>query len=326
MSRTIIVSDLHVDTWTDRLIGDTGKTKKQHFFEFLDACELNGVTEFVINGDLMDLPPYEGQCAFQTDIAREVVERIIAFAANVKVKFVFGNHDIGISGFRSEGADSIEPLKQVGFFYPDCVLERPKSTILVTHGQVSDFFKWLYSRDLYLRTYSARGLNKYHWRMRPRDLQPRGPRKPPGILAPRKPEPGQHAYAALESKRARAPRSAAGVIWGSIVEWVKSIARGPTSYWFALCGKREMFRYIARQQASNRELQPRLYIVMGHTHLADAPVSVRHKGIWCRYLNSGSWTEESDTGHYLDVDSTGKVWIQEWINEPDHYKRMDKRK
>jgi len=52
MSRTIIVSDLHIDTWDGREIGKTGKKKHEHFLEFLDRCERAGIREFADFGDV----------------------------------------------------------------------------------------------------------------------------------------------------------------------------------------------------------------------------------------------------------------------------------
>src|SRR5574340_587418 len=113
---TIVVSDLHADTWTDRKL-NTGKTKRDHFFHLLDWCERVGIRELVINGDLLDLPPWQGQESFTAgpSVARDVIERLVDLGKRIPITYVIGNHDIGISGFRCMGPNSIEPLRNINF-------------------------------------------------------------------------------------------------------------------------------------------------------------------------------------------------------------------
>jgi hypothetical protein len=83
---TIIVSDLHVDTWDGRRYGrgERRKTKLQHWCDFLDWCENEQVNELIVNGDLTDAPPYEGNISFRRQTERLAIERLLAYASRAR--------------------------------------------------------------------------------------------------------------------------------------------------------------------------------------------------------------------------------------------------
>ncbi len=323
MNRTIIVSDLHVDTWTDRRIGDSGKTRRDLFFEFLAACKQAEVRELVLNGDLMDFPPYEGQFSFPEGpcIARDVVERLVQFAAEVPVTYVFGNHDIGISGFRSMGERSIAALRNVNFCYPNYVInDYPGSTILVEHGHFCDPALILYLRDLANRTYVESRFDAFNWAMQRRpEIRPGQPR-PLGVFAPPSVTPGENAFRAAKEGQKPLPPASASTLWSRIWQWITRASAKPTmEHWWREAIE-EGKRYLERHQS--QETKPVLYQIYGHTHRADPRDAVPLGKTSFLYINSGTWTEDADQGWYLDIDPTGKAWLQDWINEPASLKRL----
>lgn len=321
MNRTIIVSDLHIDNWTDRKIGSTEISRMQHFFNLLQWCEQQQIREFVINGDLMDLPPYRGNIIFSGEsasISRAVVERLIEFARHIKVTYVFGNHDIGISGFRSLGIDSIPSLRNTNFCYPNYVIDDyPGSTILIEHGHFCDPFLLLYARDLNDRTYCASKFEAFEWLMQRREVDhPENVSTlniPPVVI-----QPGQNAYYAAKEGQHPLPHK---TWWIDFKEALfrlgrHSLGEVTAELWWS-AGLAEMQKYIARQHDDQALLKPTLYQIYGHTHRADPRDPVNQDGVSCIYLNGGGWTESLDQGWYLDIDEQGKIWLQDWINEPE---------
>ena len=322
---TLVVSDLHADTWTDRKIRQTGKSKQEHFFDLLDAAEQVGVGRVVINGDLIDLPPYEGHLAFGHGPcpSRQVIERLIAFGAKVPVTYVFGNHDIGVSGFRCMGADNVTPLRNLTCSYPAYCMDFPNSTVLVEHGHFCDPALILYLRDLANRTYRESHFDEFFWAMQRR--KEAAPEKPasPGALETVTVQPGENAYFAAKVGQKSLPKE---TFWSRLVKRVKSrLGRElapTTAEWWWRHGIDRMEEYLAKARAEGKSLKPTLYQIFGHTHRADPREAVVHEGVNCTYINAGTWTEAADEGWYLDINPDGKVWLQDWINEPAELKRV----
>jgi len=317
---TIIVSDLHVDTWTDRKLG-TGKTKRDHFFHFLDWCEKVGIRELVLNGDLMDLPPWEGQESFREgpSIARDTVERLVELSSRIQITYVPGNHDIGISGFRCMGQYSIRSLRNVNVCYPAYVInEYPESTVLIEHGHFCDPAIMLYVRDLANRTYRASEFERFHWAMQRRYAPTRS------ALTPIATEPGKNAY--YEARKVKQTPDARG-LWPKLWEWIKSRggrAIAPlTAEWWSHAAMEGMTRYIETERSQGRKPKPRLYQIYGHTHRVDPCDPVVRDGVSCTYINAGTWAEQVDQGWYVDIrPDDGTAWLQDWINEPVRLRRL----
>lgn len=323
---TIVVSDLHIDTWTDRPIGDTGKSKREHFFELLDWAEKVGVRELVINGDLMDFPPYKGHRVFSDpdSEAKPVAERLIQFGQRVPVTYVFGNHDIGISGYRCMAADNVDPLATLSLCYPVYVIDyHPNTTILVEHGHFCDPALLLYLRDLAKRTYSPSHFEDMMWTMQRRDLKRPDERVEPGALATVEVTPGENAYYAAKAQQGPPPRETFwSRLWSAIKHKLGRAIAPATAEWWWKHGMERMDDYIQKRRREGEEPKPKLYQIYGHTHRADPRDEMAQRGVKCRYINCGTWTEAGDEGWYLDVTPEGMVWLQDWINEPEELRRL----
>lgn len=325
MSRRIIVSDLHIDTWTDREIRRTGTTRENHFYDFLRRCENAGVSEFIINGDLLDLPPYEGQVVFDraNSIARRVLERLFEFGTKINITYVYGNHDIGISGFRCLGENNISQLKNISFCYPNYRVDYDNTTILVEHGHFYDPAILLYVNDLANFTYHRSKFEAYMWAMQRRN--PLHPNKipAPGLLKPIVVEEGENAYLAAKRQQEQLPDKN---LWQTIKEilWKRgSLLLGhPKEWWWFHSAHKEMQDFIKTQREKQEILKPNLYQIYGHTHSADPRDPINIEGVNCNYINAGTWTDEVDNGWYLDIDKSGKVWLQDFVNEPEHIRRL----
>ncbi|MHB1456750.1 MAG: metallophosphoesterase [Armatimonadota bacterium] len=324
MGRKIIVSDLHIDTWTNRVIGDTGKNRKEHFLDLLKWCEDIKIEEFIINGDIMDMPPYKGQYSFNegSSISREVIERLVLFAENIKpskVTVIFGNHDIGISGFRSMADNNISFLNNVSFCYPNYMLsDYQDTTILIEHGHFFDPFVRLYLKDLADRTYLEGKLGKYNWTMHSIRAETTG------IIDPGRVESGQTAYKAAKQRQSPLEKPA---FLSSITKWIWeklqiSVIQPKMEWWWSAAIDR-MSEYVNKVSSEGKPVTQTIYQIFGHTHATDPRNAVQiAPGISGIYINAGSWTEDADQGPYLDIREDGKVWLQDWINEDAETKRL----
>jgi UDP-2,3-diacylglucosamine pyrophosphatase LpxH len=324
VSRTIIVSDLHIDTWNSEKLN--GKTRKEHFFDLLDWCEQTKIREFVINGDLINIPPYVGQTVFNetTSLSRDVVERLVKFAANVPVTYIFGNHDIGISGFRCMGEYDIAPLRNINFCYPDYVIDDyPDTTILIQHGHFCDPALILYMRDLADRTYRPGKLEELQWMMQRRKRGKPAEDEEPGALSPVSVKPGENAYHAAKQGQKPLPKAS---IWSKIKQflWTRGadFIAGPTMEWWWKSAVEDMDKYITSAKSKGEIVKANLYQIYGHTHRADPRDPVKRGNTACFYINAGTWTRSAKQGWYLDVDNDGKIWLQDWINEPESLRRL----
>ena len=329
MARTIIVSDLHVDTWRGERYGRAPRRKNKlaHWCDFLDWCEEKQIDELIINGDLMDAPPYDGNTCFISPIARQAVERLILYARKRKVTYVYGNHDIGISGLRCAGDGNLTPLRNVSLYYPDYVLHTNSSTLLLQHGHLFDPALLLYVRDLHVRTYLTSNLQAFTWVQQRRDAQTGERVQPPGVVSPATinlgPASDNNVYYAIQLTNTVAPPAAPDV--SSARRFLRNLKRGVVSavadtvkhhlWWEAA---KEVFADYLKQQKVPRRT---IYCVMGHTHVPDS-AEIQLEGKRCLYLNSGTWTaggesfEDRQHATYLDVREDGKVWVQDWIRNP----------
>lgn len=353
MPRSIIVSDLHVDTWTDDLYGEGArkKTKLDHWSDFLNWCEEKQIDELVINGDLMDAPPYEGDSCFASEITRRAVQRLGAYAVKRKVTYVYGNHDIGMSGLRCDSAAPLG-LANVRLVYPNHCVQHG-STVLIQHGHLFDPALCLYIRDLTERTYLLSEGQALYWVQQRRDLATGDQRQTLGVISPGEidlaAQAAETVYEAILNLESAAPPSTRDMqtarrwiqeleAWSqpsrplrvpravaAVYDWVKGLFR-PAFPRIAGVAARVIWRAAAeavfqKQVAQQPGATGRIYCVMGHTHLPDR-MAAEVAGRECRYLNSGTWTESGETPEdrqsatYLDVRETGKVWVQDWISDP----------
>jgi UDP-2,3-diacylglucosamine pyrophosphatase LpxH len=327
MPRTIIVSDLHVDTWDDQPYGqgDRRKPKLQHWFDFLDFCEQKAVAELVINGDLMDAPPYQGNVSFTSPIARQAVERLLAYAGTHNVTYVYGNHDIGISGLRCTRDASLAGLKNVNLIYPDYTLDTGTSAVLIQHGHLYDPFLLAYVRDLDVRTYLLSGGQDFQWVQQRRNPATGAQIKPPGVASPAAinlpAQPESNIFRAIGAAEQAAPTTKQEM--DKAGNWLQRLKDGAFR---KVTGevKNAIWREAAKDICEDflgRRNPPLVYCTMGHTHVPDT-YQFDVSGKPCIYFNSGTWTgagdAEEDRAHatYLDLREDGKLWIQDWIRDP----------
>jgi len=277
VSRTVIVSDLHVDTWDNRKYGrgDRRKTKLKHWCDFLDWCEAKDVDELVINGDLTDAPPYRGNVSFASSIERRAIARLIAYAGRRQVTYVYGNHDIGISGIRCHRNSTLPPLRNVNLIYPDYVLRTGGSTILIQHGHLFDPVLWLYVRDLTLRTYIRSDFQAFQWVQQRRHPRTGRRLRDPGVDSPARinlgPDADNNVYYAIRLTDTLAPPSKKEV--GLAQTWISRLRgrvnrklAGKVKHYLWWEAAKKVCKDYLRKAGDHR---PVLYCVMGHTHVPD---------------------------------------------------------
>jgi len=329
MPRSIIVSDLHVDTWTNEAYGEGSrrKSKLAHWCDLLDWCEAKQIDELIINGDLMDAPPYQGDSSFAWGVAREAVERLLVYAERRRVTYIYGNHDIGISGIRCPRGAGLSALQNVSLCYPGYVLHTDTSTLLIQHGHLFDPALLLYIKDLTRRTYLMSQFQAFQRVQQRRDAKTGAPIKPPGVASPATiglgPQARDNVFYAIKLTDTLTPPAEADV--SAARRFIRSLRRGVIMrvgesvkhYLWWEAAKSVFEEYLAHATVE----RPVIYCLMGHTHVpdtADARIGAKH----CIYFNSGTWTATGETvedrqhATYLDVRETGKVWIQDWIRNP----------
>ncbi len=326
MPRTIIVSDLHVDTWRDELYGegDRHKTKLDHWCDLLNWCTAKSIDELVINGDLMDAPPYEGNTCFTTPQARQAIEKLLAYAKDHRVTYVYGNHDIGISGLRCPAGEGIAALRTTGLWYPRYRLSVSGSVVLLEHGHFYDPALILYTRDLLKRTYLPSQFDSLQWVQQRRNPQTGERLYAPGVAAPTIVDLSRgvanNVYGAIlttefESPTPEQEKRTARSFLNRLRHGVVLTAGKAVKHYLWWEASKDIFEDYLEQA----EIKPQtLYCVMGHTHVPDTG-AVTVDSVPCIYFNSGTWTCSGDTpkdrsyATYLDVREDGKVWAQDWV-------------
>jgi UDP-2,3-diacylglucosamine pyrophosphatase LpxH len=330
VSRYIVVSDLHVETWTAEPFGEGArqKTKLAHWCDFLRWCEAQPIDELIVNGDLMDAPPYDGNVSFTSAIAQEAVARLLQYAAGHTVTYVYGNHDIGISGLRCSAGQGLTSLQRLNLYYPGCVLPTSGSVLLIQHGHLYDPALLLYIRDLDVRTYLVSHFEAFQWVQQRRNPITGKQAQPPGVASPATigldKQPDQNIYRAIERTERQAPPTPEDR--GAASRFLQGLRHGVVTA-VGESVKHLVWREAARSivgeylDQADREERPVMYCLMGHTHVPDHEDSTV-QGKPCLYLNSGTWVSSGDNvedrqhATYLDVDATGKVWLQDWIRDP----------
>lgn len=330
MGRTIVVSDLHVNTWDpNRLIMSKDRRnlpKHEHFFEFLAWCERRGVDSVVINGDLLDVPPYQGHAVFTApgSVAAQILAQIETLASRIRVNLVVGNHDIGVGAFQWLGLGSISQLKGVDLCYPGCVIDSfaagcpdsvtgtiEKTVIMVDHGHFSDPVLRQYMQDFGRIAYSWGDIGSFTWTQQSgvNATPPSNASQPVPIVF------GQTAYQTARDEQdnsdpdVHALKAATPPIWDVATRELRR------RLWWGE-GLEQMDHYLTYRTNNGMPAITRLYLIEGHTHLDDARDARAQKNVNCLYINSGSWIGDSDRASYVEIDSSGRAWLQDWIQEP----------
>lgn len=303
-TNTIIVSDLHIDTW-DQSRKIKGKTKEEHFIDFLE--QKKATTKFLyVAGDLLDLPPERGMDAFPTGGA---VDRVLAKLIEISrqpdtfVVYVIGNHDIGLSGLRVNRNFEVSWLGRIAISYPRVYISTPKGGILVEHGHFYDPSLVIYAGDLLWTTYFGEAREQPFVHISSSLVR---------SLQRRDSVTGEKIWKAGELKPI--PRPPVGCR-DQIKELIRRLLRRPPVV------IEEVYKPLHWQNAAKEVLQEynesvspderAKSIVFGHTHRPD-------KYIWNtgeQYFNSGDWSGDTPHSTYLEVDESGSVLDRDWIKE-----------
>jgi UDP-2,3-diacylglucosamine pyrophosphatase LpxH len=327
MPARVIVSDPHIDTWTDTKYGisERNKTKLDHWRDFLSRCKEAGIEELIINGDLMDAPPYdEGNLPLASPTVCDALAELAGYAAHQRVTYILGNHDIGMSGLRFGFEGHLPWLKNVSFCYPNCCLPIKPNVLLIEHGHLSDPAMSLYRSDLMARTYPGTDdyrsyqFDNVRWpagtrRRRAEDKPSPGRESPnPVRLGPPDNLTVEEAIDRADTRRTR---------WSRASLWLPRKVRLKIDHETWRGEARKIFkRFTSEHPTLSNEVA---YCVMGHTHVPDRfweprPINGRR----CCYLNSGTWAgsgifpEDQQNATYLYVDEDGTITPYDWIWAP----------
>jgi UDP-2,3-diacylglucosamine pyrophosphatase LpxH len=316
-SETFVISDLHIDTWY-KVPLISGKTREQHFGEFLDTI-LGSALELYVNGDLVDMPPNPREEWTTPDGSHTLRESLLPKYAPIFAKladfnagaqptmtmYMAGNHDMAASGVRwlLHHLYDLLPGAKLPFqsvWYGNFVISLPytedppqaKFRFLMEHGHYHDPVLVLYLLQFVIGVVSS------NLKAAMDSLTVGGQRRSsihslppaPGIVVNPLPtgEPFSH----------------------RIVKW--------------------RWRWKARRQLGfmNRRFiqagqQPIDGILMGHTHLPDFYVYRQGEVHGKVYVNTGDWS--GDTGHatYAVITDDGLVYLYDWHRNraPQHSRR-----
>lgn len=288
-TETLIISDLHIDTWTNA----------QPFLDFLKA-KAPTTKALYINGDLMDLPPARGEDVCPPgSLVDKVLTALVEFARqpDARLIYVIGNHDIGLSGLRINYDFQIPWLGGLAVTYPRVHVPTPQGGIVIEHGHFYDPSLALYAGDLMLGTYFGEARTAKAAEITSgliRKMQRRDP-----VTAEPAARPGDHS--------ATAPPPAGCRSVGRTI--INAITKRTSPAIDALTP--ELWRQAAKTALNdyNRTADPDKQastIVFGHTHQAD-----EHS--WDtgeHYFNDGCWTGENR--NYLVIDEEGRITSHTW--------------
>jgi UDP-2,3-diacylglucosamine pyrophosphatase LpxH len=312
---TVIVSDLHIDTWVG------ANENKKVFLEFLSALKCHPCVQgFVLAGDLRDIPrhplnpptdpvtleidgkhdQFSGVLSSESD---DVLEKLLMLNIGngekdsiARVTMMTGNHDIGISGLRYVRADIPEWLPKVQISWSPSILIRNTPDgkyfkdrwVYIEHGHHGDPFLWIYLRYALLDLTRAGAKN--------RELQ----------IAHGFQRGGQVGQVGI-SRNARL-EFAHGRLTGGNSHFEDSISKGTISSWHI----KEILIKLRYRQAARKtfrklrfQLKSRLSgtVTYGHTHVPDR-YEFPGGNI---YINSGDWAGNSWHRCYSVIDSDGFV-------------------
>lgn len=121
MEKVVVVSDLHADRWDpDRFAA---------FRDFLYYVR-SSAKRLVLNGDLLDLPPVEGEEL--SDQVKSVLGELVALPlTGVELVYLPGNHDIALRGLPMT-------LPNFQLAYPRVLFEIGPKRVYVEHGHYYD--------------------------------------------------------------------------------------------------------------------------------------------------------------------------------------------
>lgn len=121
--KLVVVSDLHVDRWQQ-------ESKFEQFEDFLLYVRREAHT-LVVNGDVLDLPPIEGE-EVSASSKRALLALLQAPLQGVRLVYVVGNHDIAFRGWPID----LRPFVRI--VYPFEVVDLGGRRIRIEHGHYYD--------------------------------------------------------------------------------------------------------------------------------------------------------------------------------------------
>lgn len=121
--KLMVVSDLHADRWTDA-------ATFEQFEDFLVYVRREAQT-LVVNGDVLDLPPIEGE-EVSAASKRALFALLQVPLQGVRLVYVVGNHDIAFRGWPID----LRPFLRI--VYPFEVVELAGRRIRIEHGHYYD--------------------------------------------------------------------------------------------------------------------------------------------------------------------------------------------
>ncbi len=316
--KIVVVSDLHVDTWKDD-VKFFGKTKLEHFMDFLDWIEPFTAT-FVINGDLFDAPPPNDSNLLPN--YERVIQRLTRLAKNSKLYYFIGNHDIGLFGLKVKDFRNVD-INYV--YYPHLFLKvGPKNNqyIYLEHGHfydpvlnlyIYDMIKLVHPKQLKLLSSLKQLLYKI---LGKKELE----RK---LIRERRLEISAINKTAARAAQRRDPRTGEKTQPIGTFDWREHWQDVETFLWKKLGPLVDRFykpfnwREAAGdvfedflQEYPEKEIKA---ITFGHTHMPDEHLIVKGNR-QALYLNSGDWSEpvfkkDPDTHHasFIIFDKNGEV-------------------
>lgn len=325
-NKTIIVSDLHVDTWAGQFAD--GEAKLDHFFKFLNWIEPFTKT-FVINGDLFDAPPM-GETIIPT--YEKVIHELLKFAKGKNCYYFIGNHDIGMWGLRIKGFKSVEGLENLHIIYPynmHAYVElgetkdpntKPKY-IYFEHGHYFDPALSLYIYNAAKSiTAGSGGLSNIFrnianfvrtiFRLTPKIETDAGATTIKAMRAAQKRDPDGKQVQELGIKDNAISPQITSAIWKRVAKWLTKEVT--PDHWRDSAEK--MFKeYIDRYNPeTDKEIAA---IIFGHTHVPSTKEDwLTYNGKKAFYLNSGDWAEpvlnkdlDSHHSNFIIINSEGTI-------------------
>lgn len=316
--KTIVISDLHVDTWKNHQV--SGKPKIDYFTRFIEHVVKPEAATLVINGDILDAPPAEDEDVLP--MYREVIELLVSLTATTNVYYFVGNHDIGLWGLSVRDYQPMSGLNKLNIIYPrePQLIVQPhdgndKVFLYFEHGHFYDPVLGLYVAKVAGQTYPPiLRLQSFIYRLF-------GLRKRSGeLLRRRRVTAGQVTRdvfrAAQRRDRAGARTQPNGLApvgrpswWTALRNWLA----GRPSEIYREAHWRDAAGNVFQQLCADHPEAEVKAVVFGHTHIADC-VKISYKGKETTYLNSGDWSaptpemgDYSDNSSFIVFDRDGNV-------------------
>lgn len=121
MAKTVIISDLHIDRFSPER-----EKAFSHFLEYVGKT----ASRLIINGDILDFPPVDGEELKDKD-KRILVDLLGLRSSGVEIVYLPGNHDIALRGLPFT-------TRNMRVTYPRFVFETGGKRVYVEHGHYYD--------------------------------------------------------------------------------------------------------------------------------------------------------------------------------------------